>query len=160
MVLAFFESIKYVGHLLPLAFLRVYLGYYFLDRALERTQGDFLLQPRLAAMLTEWLPQSNSAYWYQELIEQVVIPNWKAFAYFITYIEFLIGVSFLIGFLVRPVSLLGIFLCLNFIYGIGQPTVELHQLHLALFIVMLWLGAGRCLGLDYFFYKRQRGLWW
>lgn len=160
MILAFFESIKYAGHLLPLSFLRIYLGYYFFDRAFERTQGDFLVQPRLAALLTEWLPRSTAATWYHEWVENVMVPNWKVFAYLITYVEFMIAVSLLLGFLVRPTALLGILLCLNFIYGIGQPAVELHQIHLVLFIVMFWFGAGRCLGMDYFFYKRHRGLWW
>jgi thiosulfate dehydrogenase (quinone) large subunit len=31
---------------------------------------------------------------------------------------------------------------------------------LVLFLILAWLGAGRCLGLDYFFYKRDRGMWW
>jgi thiosulfate dehydrogenase [quinone] large subunit len=38
--------------------------------------------------------------------------------------------------------------------------MELHKLHFVLFLVLAWLGAGRCLGLDYFFYKRDRGIWW
>jgi thiosulfate dehydrogenase [quinone] large subunit len=71
-----------------------------------------------------------------------------------------IGISFLIGFLVRPTALLGALLMLNFIFAGGDAATSLQQTFLALFIVLFWVGAGRCLGFDYFFYKRQRGLWW
>lgn len=160
MITAFFESIRYVGYLWPMAFLRIYVSYYYLDMAYARVNGDFLEAPRLAVSITRWIPMSHAPEWYLEFLENVVVPNWKIFAYTITYFEFVIGISFLIGFLVRPVALLGIFLCINSIYAIGFPTVEQHQLLLSVFLVLLLMGAGRCLGLDYFFYKRQRGLWW
>lgn len=160
MLVSFFESVKYVGHLYPIALMRVYLGYYFLDMAMARLSGEFLRQPRLAAIIMESLPQSQLPSWYADLLQHVVVPNWQFFAYFITYCEFVVGVSFLIGFLVRPASLLGAFLMVNFIYAGGDVATVLQQTFLVLFIVMFWVGAGRCLGLDYYFYKRQRGLWW
>ena len=61
---------------------------------------------------------------------------------------------------VRPVALLAALVTLNFIFNSGPDIIELHKLHLVLFLILAWLGAGRCLGLDYFFYKRDRGLWW
>ena len=160
MLVSFFESIKYVGHLYPIAFLRFYLGYHFLHTALVRINGEFLKQPRLAALIMDSLPTSNLPAWYANLLQQVVVPHWQFFAYFITYCEFIVGVSFLLGFLVRPVSILGIFLMINFIYAGGTAMGTVQPTYLVLFMVMFWLGAGRCLGFDYFFYKRQRGLWW
>ena len=89
-----------------------------------------------------------------------MVPNWQIFAYTITYCEFLIGFGFLIGFLVRPLSLLGFLISLNFVY-LSSPDVSLlYKTYLAMFATMAWLGAGRCLGFDYFFFKRQRGIWW
>lgn len=160
MLVSFFESIKYVGHLYPIALLRIYMGYYFLDLALSRMNGEFLKQPRLAAAIMESLPQGNLPIWYANLLQHVVVPNWQFFAYFITYCEFIISISYLIGFLVRPASLLGAFLMINFIYAHADPGMYVEQTFLVLFIAMFWVGAGRCLGFDYFFYKRQRGLWW
>ena len=160
MLVAFFESIKYVGHMVPIAFLRIYMGYFYLGRAIERYQGDDLVQPKLAAQLTEILPASPAPAWYKHIAETIVIPHWQVFAYLMTYVEFLIGISFLVGFFVRPSSILGVFLMLNFIYISGADLSLLYKTHLALFVVMLWLGAGRCLGFDYFFFKRKRGLWW
>jgi thiosulfate dehydrogenase [quinone] large subunit len=105
------------------------------------------------------LPQRELPGWYANVLQYVVVPNWRFFSYFVTYCEFIIGVTFLIGLFVRPASLLGLVLTLNFIY-IGGLSTELQQTYLALFIVMFWVGAGRCFGFDYYFYKRQRGLWW
>ncbi len=160
MVVSFFESLKYVGHLYPIALLRIYLGYFFLDSALARLHGEFLKQPRLAAIIMESLPQSDLPTWYANLLQQMVVPNWQVFAYFVTYCEFIVGLAFLIGFLVRPASILGVFLMINYIYAGREMVSSVQQTFLALFIVLFWVGAGRCLGLDYYFYKRQRGLWW
>jgi thiosulfate dehydrogenase [quinone] large subunit len=160
MFVSFFESFKYVGHLYPIAFMRIYIGYYFLNLALVRSAGEFLKQPRLAAIIMDNLPQSHLPAWYANILQYVVVPNWQFFAYFITYCEFLIGICLLLGILVRPVCILGVLLMLNFIYAGAASAVAMQETFLALFIVMFWVGAGRCLGFDYFFYKRQRGLWW
>jgi thiosulfate dehydrogenase [quinone] large subunit len=160
MIVSFLESIKYVGHQYPIALMRIYLGYYFFDLALIRTQGEFLTQPRLAAIIMDSLPSVPLPDWYTQFLKLVVVPNWQYFAYFITYCEFIIGISFLLGLFVRPVAILGIFLMLNFIYAGSDAASSLQQVFLVLFIVMFWVGAGRCLGFDYYFYKRQRGLWW
>lgn len=160
MFVAFFESIKYVGHLLPLSFLRLYVGYYFLQNSIAKFDGDYVSQPRLAAAINEYLPQSSAPLWYAHLLENFVVPHWQIFAYTISYCEFVIGISFLIGFLVRPVAFLGMFLSINAIFTSAPVLAELHQAYLAMFIIMAWMGAGRCLGFDYFFFKRNRGIWW
>src|SRR5690606_1937505 len=121
---AFFESIKYLGHLLPLSFLRIYMGYYFLGRAIWKFEGDYLLQPRIAAAINEYLPQSDAPLWYKDFLENVVVPNWQVFAYSITYCEFIVGLSFIVGFLIRPVSLIGILLSINFIYNSSPSMAE------------------------------------
>jgi len=160
MFVAFFESIKHVGHLYPISVLRIYLGYIFFSNATERLNGAFLEQPRLAAMIMDNLSTKSVSPWYREMLESLVVPNWQIFAYVLVYIEFVIGFSFLLGFLVRPVALLGILLTVNTIFVVEPDLVPLQQAYLALFLVMMWLGAGRCLGFDYYFYKRHRGLWW
>ena len=160
MLVAYLESLKYVGHLFPVALLRIYLGWSFLITAWGRYQGDYLSQPRIAATITEWAPSSAAPEWYKEFLDRVVVPNWQVFAYCVVYFGFLVGLSFILGFFVRPVALLAAVVTLNFVYNSGPDLIELHKLHLVLFLILAWLGAGRCLGMDYFFYKRDRGLWW
>jgi thiosulfate dehydrogenase [quinone] large subunit len=160
MLVSFLESIKYVGHLVPVAFLRIYVGWTFFSTAWSRYQDNYLTQPRIADAITEWAPRSAAPEWYKEFLDRVVVPNWQLFAYCVVYFGFLVGVSFILGFFVRPVALLGALLTLNFVFNSGPEIVELHKLHFVLFLILAWLGAGRCLGLDYFFYKRDRGIWW
>ncbi len=136
------------------------MGYYFLQMSMERFDGPFLIEPRLAHTIADSLPRASLPGWYENFLKEIVIPNWQAFAYLLTYCELLIGISYLLGFMVRPVSALGILLLLNYIYGGGAASVAFQQTFLVLFIVMMWMGGGRCLGLDYYFYKRHRGIWW
>lgn len=160
MLVAYIESMKYVGHLFPVALLRIYLGWSFLSTAWQRYQGDYLSQPRIAAAITEWAPTSAAPDWYKDFLDNTVVPNWQIFAYCVVYFGFLVGISFIIGFFVRPVALLAALLTMNFMVNSSPELLDLHRLHLILFLMLAWLGAGRCMGLDYFFYKRDRGLLW
>lgn len=158
--MAFFESIKYTGHLFPIALLRVYLGYQFMQEGIIKAQGDYLNEPLLAGTVNNWLDRVDLPHWYQSLIQNMVIPYWQVFAYLVTTAELIIGVGFIIGFLVRPLSVLAGLIALNFIF-IGDPSQELvNKMILSSTLALGWIGAGRCLGFDYFFFKRHRGIWW
>lgn len=160
MFYSFLESFKYVGHLFPLVILRVYMGVWFLDQALEKYRGDFLSQPRLAALITDNLPAAQVPDWYRSFMDSVVVPHWQIFAYTQTYFEFLIGVGLILGFLVRPISLAGFILALQALALSLPEQADFHRLHVIVFLTLAWLGAGRCLGMDYYFFKRQRGWLW
>lgn len=161
MLVAFVESVKYVGHLLPIAFLRVFIGYYYVNQALLNIHGEFLQKPYLAENIRNFLPRSTASDWYRAILETVVIPNWQYFAYAITIAQVMIGFSYVVGYMVRPLSLLGIILTFNLMIALGPHQGELQTTFLLILHFTLgWLGAGRCLGFDYFFYKRRRGIWW
>lgn len=161
MLVAFVESIKYIGHLLPVAFLRVFLGYYYFNQALIQLGSDFLTHAYLAEDIRNYLPRSTAPDWYKGFLETIVIPNWQIFASAITAIQLVIGISYILGYLVRPASALAILLGLNMMLALGQSQSELQVTFvLVVHFTLGWLGAGRCLGLDYYFYKRRRGIWW
>lgn len=161
MLVAFIESIKYVGHLLPIAFLRVFLGYYYFNQALLNLHGDYLSRAYLAEDIRTYLPRSPAPEWYKAALETIVIPNWQIFAIAITVAQAAIGISYVLGYMVRPFSLIGIALGLNLMLALGPHQSELQtSFMLILHFTLGWLGAGRCLGIDYYFYKRRRGLWW
>lgn len=162
MIVAFFESIKYVGHLFPVSILRIYLGFVYLSQAMERYQGDFLIKPRLAGMIGQTLPTSSAPDWYRTFIEQIVIPHWLIFAYAIAVCEIFVGMSYLLGYMVRPFAMIAALLCLSFVWvgGLENQSVNYYQLNLVVHLTLAVLGAGRCLGIDYFFFKRHRGIWW
>lgn len=161
MLIAFVESIRYVGHLLPVAFLRVFLGYYYFNQALLNLHGDFLTHAYLAEDIRGFLPRSPAPEWYKTALETIVIPNWQFFAIAITVAQALVGLSYILGYMVRPFSLVGILLGLNLMLSLGPHQSELQTTFmLILHFTLGWLGAGRCLGLDYYFFKRRRGIWW
>jgi thiosulfate dehydrogenase [quinone] large subunit len=161
MLVAFVESIKYVGHLLPVAFLRVFLGYYYFNQALINFHSDFLSHAYLAEDIRNFLPRNPAPDWYKVFLESVVIPNWQVFAMAITISQLLIGISYILGYLVRPFSLLGVLLGVGLMFALGPHQSDLQTTFtLVLHVTLGWLGAGRCLGVDYFFYKRRRGIWW
>lgn len=160
MFVAFFESVKYVGHLLPISFLRVFLGYYYLEAALTQFRGDFLTRPRLAAQIAEALPTLQIPFWFRSFLETVVVPQWQVFAFIILGLQFAIAVSYILGYVVRPVALLGMALSFYMLLMSGPQFEDLHKTFIAIHFIMAWVGAGRCLGFDYYFFKRRRGIWW
>lgn len=136
------------------------MGYYYFNMAYSNYNGDYLTQPRLAAYINEWLPKHHASASFRSFLENVVVPHWQSFAYFLTGIEFAVGASLLIGFLVRPFALLGVLLSWFFIFISNPDYAIMYKTFMAINLMLSWLGAGRCLGLDYYFFKRHRGLWW
>lgn len=160
MFTAFFESVKYVGHLLPISFLRIFLGYYYLEQALVKYRGDFLSRPRIADQIAEWLPASHAPNWFKVFASSQMIPHWQTVAFIVVGLEFAIAISYIAGYVVRPVSLLGVFLCVMMLFISGSGSEDFYKTLLAIHLILGWVGAGRCLGFDYYFFKRRRGLWW
>jgi thiosulfate dehydrogenase [quinone] large subunit len=160
MLVAFFESLKYTGHLFPVAFLRVYMGYYYINQGLQKYRGDFLVLPRVAETASHGLGLGSLPSWYQGFLQSVLIPHWLVFAYVFTVADLLIGISFIFGYAVRPLSILAILISLHSLVLVIGPEVTLFKSFIAINFVLGWIGAGRCLGFDYFFYKKHRGIWW
>ena len=160
MFASFFESLKYVGHLLPIAFIRIYLGFFYLDAAMEKFRGDYLVRPRLAAEIDEVLPALQAPIWYKSFLANYLIPNWKTFAFTFTGLEFAIAISFLLGYVTRPMALIGAIFTLHLLATHGHSSEHLYKTLIAVHLMLAWVGAGRCLGFDYYFFKRRRGIWW
>ncbi len=160
MFVAFFESIKYVGHLFPLAFLRIFIGYSFILQALAKYRGDFLFRPRIAEQISEALPLMQGPEWIKNIFSIYLVPEWRTLAFIILGIEFAIAISYLIGYVVRPMAILAALYSL-FMFSISSGGFERYWLLLiGINLSFAWLGAGRCVGFDYYFFKRRRGLWW
>lgn len=81
-------------------------------------------------------------------------------SYGILIASFLVGLSLLIGFMVRPFGVIGILISFHYvIFGMGYQN-QLHSTFIAILIMIVAIGAGRCVGFDYYFFKRNRGIWW
>lgn len=157
---AYFESIKYVGHLLPISFLRIFLGYFYLDLAMKDWKIYGLGSGGMADVFIEALNKSNIPAWYRLILSEQVIPHWQIYAFVLIGLQLTVGISYIIGYVVRPVSMLAILVCLNYL-ALSKVDQEIFfKLLIACHILLAWVGAGRCLGIDYYFFKRRRGVWW
>lgn len=160
MFVAFLESIKFIAHLLPVSFLRIFMGYLYLEQARQHISLGWLDKPILSTKMSTLLTTADITPAARNLVELWIIPNWLEVSFIIIAIEIAIGISYLIGYLVRPLALMGLFLVLA---QMSLPVMsELPYLKILLVIhfFLAWIGAGRVLGFDYYFYKRDRGLWW
>lgn len=160
MLQSYLESIKYVGHLLPMSFLRVFLGYFYLDLVTKEWRQFSMGIGGYADIFVEALNKHEIPAWFRLLLSEHVIPNWQAYAFAIIGLQLVVGVSYIIGYVVRPVSILAVFLCMTYLAIYSVEKEVFFKLLIACHIMLAWVGAGRCLGLDYYFYKRRRGLWW
>jgi thiosulfate dehydrogenase (quinone) large subunit len=160
MLASFFESIKFIGHLLPVSFLRIFLGYMYLEQGFNHIHLGWLDKPVLSSKLSEILLDESVTEWYRFLFEVIGIPHWLEVSFLIILLEIGIGISYLLGYLVRPMALIAASM-VWFHMGISNPS-QLMDLKIVLVvsIFLAWIGAGRVLGLDYYFYKKHRGIWW
>ncbi|MBE8162746.1 MAG: DoxX family membrane protein [Bdellovibrionaceae bacterium] len=160
MFYSFLESIKFTAHIFPLAIFRIGIGFYFLNQSMDKLNTNYLVTPRLARDLSELLSSSQASVNFKYFISEAVIPSWQFFAYLLFFLQLFIGFSFISGFLVRISSILGVVLCTFYLLIEVSSITPFFQILLLSFISMGFIGAGRCLGMDYFFYKRYNGWLW
>lgn len=146
--------------MVPVALFRLLVGGFYVHEALAKLDQGYLIHPTLAEEALQWIPRNVAPDWYQEFLNMVLVPNWRAFAALILIGYLIVGVSYLLGYLVRPMSVLGMFLSWNMMWIMGPEQVPLFKTYLFIHLMFAVLGAGRCLGLDYYFFKRRRGIWW
>ena len=157
---AYFESLKYVGHLLPVSFLRIFIGYFYVKQAFYDWKLHIIGNSVVSDILVEALNKTQMPYWYRLFLSDQLMPHWGAYAFILVGVQFIIGLSYIIGYVVRPTSVLAFLFCINYLLISSQGHEFFFRLLMACHLFMAWVGAGRCLGLDYYFYKRYRGVWW
>lgn len=160
MVLVFLESIKYVGHLWPVAFLRFFMGALYFRMASEHFRAGLLEHPYLSEQLRLKMESVDVLGSYFALWNNILQENWLVASYIVIISELVIGVSYILGYLVRPVALWAAFLSLHLYWLVEVQGDKTLLLAFSIHATFCLLGAGRCLGLDYYFYKSRRGLLW
>jgi len=163
LLLAFFESFKYLAHLWPVTLLRVYLGYLFFETAMKQVRMGFLKNPELIRdLFNQWLTRGCHSPFLGAIQAAVDPANpiaWKVSAYYFVVSETVVGISYILGYCVRPAALIGIALAGFILMGTAEGAV-LQKTYLAVHATLMLLGAGRCLGFDFYFFKRTRGIMW
>ena len=158
MFAAFLESIKYVGHMWPVAIVRILLGYQYISIVLARLQSGYFQHAYISERLK--LTGIESTSFYFEIFKSLIQSQWLIMTYVLVGIEVLVGISYILGFGVRVASFLGMILSLHiyFYFDFITSPGQLYVFYVHLLFCLL--GAGRCLGLDYYFFKSRRGLLW
>ena len=160
MLISFFESFKHVGHLIPIAGLRIYLGVYYIYECYSRYNNDFVSANIIPSLIKDNLSEQLNIGGYQNFISGYILDHWKFVAYFVLICVLLIGISFIFGFMVKVFSLIAIFLSLHILMFGSSSDFLIHQILIGVNLTFFLIGAGRCIGIDYFFYKKTRGLFW
>jgi thiosulfate dehydrogenase [quinone] large subunit len=160
MIISFFESFKYIGHLWPVSLLRIFVGSIFLRAGLEKIHNGFLQNPVLQDILAKWSLAGTNHPSYAIFLHDWVSPHWKLFSHLVAFGEIFVGLSFILGFMVRPAAVIAIFMNINFMLAAGMEAQVVNTILIVVNLTLLLLSAGRCIGMDYYFYKRVRGLWW
>ncbi len=145
----------------PVAFtllLRLVPGYLFLTAGIGKIQGGWLGGTGLKTTLEGWLAKGGTYTWYESFLTGFVIPHQDLFSYLIVVGEIAVGSLLLIGFLVRPASVVGILMCLNFLFAKGAALVgfSVESLFLVILATSMMVNPGRSLGIDGFLYERLR----
>src|ERR1700677_1542639 len=106
MIISFFESFKYAGHLWPIALLRMYVGVFFLHSGLQKVDQNYLKSPVLSSTIQDWMDKGAIQYaGYARFLQTWVITHWQMASYFLVTTEVAIGLCFILGFMVRPAAL-------------------------------------------------------
>lgn len=160
MIAELLESLKYVGHYFAIFFFRIYIGFFVLNMGLDKYSTSYITEPFLAAQINENLSLSQTPEIVDYFYLDIVRPHWTYFASFQLYLEIIAGLLIIFGFCVRPTALILILYFGLIVYIANQNLWPWFGLLSAALFALGWAGAGRCVGLDYYFYKRYRGFLW
>jgi uncharacterized membrane protein YphA (DoxX/SURF4 family) len=137
-----------------LALLRVYLGVIFLIAALPKLQYNFT--PHLTGFV-EQVGLARGHPFYQQFLEQVVLPNAAFFAAMVTGSELFVGVTLILGLMTRLSASIALILAVNYMFAKGAwfwTTSSNDAAFAAIALALLIGAAGRTLGLDSFLARR------
>lgn len=160
MILAFLESIKYIGHLWPITLLRLFMCLQYFRMATAHLNSGLLEHPYLSEQLRLKMEALGVLNSYFSFWGTAVQENWLIASYVIVSTEIIVAVSYLLGYLVRPVALWASFLSLHLFWLVESQGDYAQLFAFCIHLTFCLIGAGRCLGIDYYFYKSRRGLLW
>ncbi len=117
-----------------LAFLRICTGLFFLYQGLQKLKGGGHFTQALPGILHHWAA-TNPLPWYKSFLLQVVIPHTPLFAQLVTFGEIAIGVSFLLGFMIRFSGPCAVFMNLNYLLASQQTGPAAMGVNLAFILI-------------------------
>jgi thiosulfate dehydrogenase (quinone) large subunit len=154
-----FKQPTYLGYL---ALLRILVGVLFLLVAWPKVSGRFLSGEVLPRQLLNGI-QKDPLAWHRAFIEGFVIPHGHFFSYLSAFGEISIGLSLVVGCLVRISSLFGALYNFNIMFSVayaaGGGTVNYNRVLILLHLIFVSASAGRSLGIDGLLKRRFPHTW-
>lgn len=137
---------------------RLYAGYFFLRYGLGKMMGGFG-GAELHDTLSRWAME-GAYHFYLPFLNRVAIPHAGLFARLVVAAEILVGLLLIVGCAGRLAALLGLFLCLNYLFASGASPISLERPAVfgLLLVTVFATAAGRALGLDALL-KRRLPAW-
>jgi thiosulfate dehydrogenase (quinone) large subunit len=137
--------------LVYLAIPRIFVGYHFISVAIPKLTRGFTNGQDLPAELLKSVAKDPIGL-HRAFIQGLVIPHAGFFSYLVPYGELAIGISLVVGCLVRVSSSFGAFHNLNILLAIAIPNggaqVAVNAVFIASHIAFVLSSAGLVLGLD------------
>ena len=154
-----FKQPTYLGYL---ALLRILVGFLFLLVAWPKVSGRFLSGEVLPRQLLNSI-QKDPFAWHRAFIEGFVVPHGHFFSYLSAFGEISIGLSLLVGCLLRISSLFAAFYNFNILFSVayaaGGGTVNYNRVLILLHLIFVSASAGRSLGIDGILKRRFPHTW-
>ena len=134
-----------------LAIVRILVGYHFLRVAWPKLMGRYWQGESLPRQMAEIAGDPIS--WHREFILDVVLPNPVFFSYLVCFGEVAIGISLVLGCLVRLSAPFAAFHNLNIYLAVAIPggqsaQIGVNRLFIFLHLIFAIASAGRSLGID------------
>jgi uncharacterized membrane protein YphA (DoxX/SURF4 family) len=135
-----------------LALVRIAFGGYFLTQGLNKMQGNWLVSadPLLRGVIGPALERNTAEGFYRPFLENVVQPNALLFSQLVASAEVAVGLSLILGLLLRVSCIVAVFLNLNYMLmkGLANSTGSNDRQFVVCEIVLLLGAAGLVWGLD------------
>jgi thiosulfate dehydrogenase [quinone] large subunit len=142
---------KQTTYLLYLAIPRIFVGYHFIGVAWAKLSRGFLNGKDLSAQLLQTVGK-DPVGWHRHFILGFVLPHSAFFSYLVPLGELAIGISLVLGCLVRLSSLFGAFHNLNILFAIALASsgaqVAVNEIFIVLHLMFVFASAGRVIGMD------------
>jgi thiosulfate dehydrogenase [quinone] large subunit len=147
----FAANFKQKTALVYLAIPRIFVGYHFISVAIPKLTRGFTNGEDLPAQLLKSVLRDPIGF-HRAFIQGFVIPHAGFFSYLIPYGELAIGISLVVGCLVRVSSFFGAFHNLNILLAVAIPNggaqAAINAVFIAAHIAFVLSSAGCVLGLD------------
>jgi thiosulfate dehydrogenase [quinone] large subunit len=129
--------------------IRLYLGYAWIKAGWKKVNADAwvgdnagkAVEGFIKGALAKAEEGKDVTGWYGAFLENVALPNAKAFSYLVAYGELLVGIGLIVGLLTGVAAFFGSIMNVSFLFA-GTLSTNPLLFILATWLVLAWKNAG------------------